>query len=79
MVLDKKYEGYTIRIRELIEEIEEEEQEWDGGKAILSFPRQHLSIQKPDGGFFKDKEIVKLIAKAISKDEKLKKRWNLQF
>lgn len=55
-----KYKGYLIRIRELVEEIKR-----TSIVGTLSFPREHISIQKPDGDFLTAKEIINLLKKGI--------------
>lgn len=65
-IIESKHRGYVIRIRELVEHIREiESRSSSYSNTIQVFPREHLSIQKPDGGFLKDKEISRLIKKGI--------------
>ncbi len=69
-IKELEYMGYLIRIRELIEEIERTSANSSPSSiAILSFPREHLSIQKPDGDFLTAREIISLLKKGIDKHE----------
>ena len=68
-----KYKGYLIRIRELLEEIERASvNSSPTTTSILAFPREHLSIRKPEGDFFTAKEIISLLKRGIDRYESKK-------